>query len=870
MRTLYLIFCCFFVAQSLSSSTSTSPSSRPRCLHEQSSILLQFKQEFPLKEPEDLLNDYDYPKMETWKAGKDCCSWDGIECDTTGHVIGLDLSNSSLEGPLLSNSSLFSLTHLENLNLANNPKLSGRLSDSSASNLKSLNLLDLNSCNFSGIVPTSIGNLSQLTYLDLSSNNFSGEVPTSLGRLTKLEYLYLQKNRLIGPIPSWLGNLTRLTLLQLSHNNFNGEFPISLANLTQLDSLYVSFNQLVGSIPYEYANRISSSMLLSMLDLSHNSFNGTIPPSLFRIPSLVVLNLDYNQFTGPLTIQNVSSSQLTALYLRRNNLNGQIPTSISELTSLTDLYLPLNNFSGEIELGAFSNLINLDLSYNSLTITSTSTMFALPVNFNSLLLASCNIKEFPKFLETQNELWEMDLSHNKLEGKIPKWFLRVGTESLARLDLSSNLITGWEQEPSILPWEALAYLDLRHNKFQGSLFVPPFSTVHFFIFNNSLTGNVDPIFCELHNLKVLDVSNNNLSGEIPRCLGSNSSLLMLNLQRNNFHGEIPPTCEERSVLKTLDLSHNQLQGKIPKSLVTCKELEVLNIGHNQISDQFPFWTQSLPKLQILVLRSNKFDGPIWHPREFSGFENLRMIDLSFNNFGGVLPSEYFRNWSTINAEIPYVNKSKLRYMGDTSNYYQDSVTVAYKGLDTVLVKILTTFMSIDLSHNSFHGAIPSSIGDLKSLVGLNLSGNNFNGSIPTSLGKLSELESLDLSKNKLSGKIPYELVSLTFLQHLNLSDNKLVGPIPHGKQFDTFENSSFGGNLDLCGFQLAKKCTVSDNEQPKSNHGQDSESENGFGWKAALVGYGCGIVIGLVVEHVLGSRRPTWLSGIYRRISLRA
>ncbi|GMN44023.1 hypothetical protein TIFTF001_013214 [Ficus carica] len=128
-----------------------------------------------------------------------------------------------------------------------------------------------------------------------------------------------------------------------------------------------------------------------------------------------------------------------------------------------------------------------------------------------------------------------------------------------------------------------------------------------------------------------------------------------------------------------------------------------------------------------------------------------------------------------------------------------------------LVMILIIFTSIDLSYNNFHREIPSGIGDLQSRVVLNLSGNNFQGHIPSSFGSLTELELLDLSNNKLSGKIPQELASLTFLEYLNLSDNRLEGPIPHGRQLDTFTNSSFEGNLDLCGLPLSKKCeSISD------------------------------------------------------------
>uniref|UniRef100_A0A2N9EFS1 Leucine-rich repeat-containing N-terminal plant-type domain-containing protein n=1 Tax=Fagus sylvatica TaxID=28930 RepID=A0A2N9EFS1_FAGSY len=59
--------------------------------------------------------------MKSWKADTDCCSWDGITCDTeNGHVVVINLSNSWLSGTLKSNSSLFNLRHLQKLNLALN------------------------------------------------------------------------------------------------------------------------------------------------------------------------------------------------------------------------------------------------------------------------------------------------------------------------------------------------------------------------------------------------------------------------------------------------------------------------------------------------------------------------------------------------------------------------------------------------------------------------------------------------------------------------------------------------------------------------------------------------------------------------------
>ncbi|XP_027172869.1 receptor-like protein 9DC3 [Coffea eugenioides] len=172
---------------------------------------------------------------------------------------------------------------------------------------------------------------------------------------------------------------------------------------------------------------------------------------------------------------------------------------------------------------------------------------------------------------------------------------------------------------------------------------------------------------------------------------------------------------------------------------------------------------------------------------------------------------------------------------------------------------------IDFSGNRFEGQIPEIIGFLHSLQTLTLSHNNFSGGIPRALGNLSMLESLDLSWNQLEGTIPRELVNLDFLGFLNLSENRLVGPIPRGRHFDTFGDDSYRGNLDLCGFPLAKDCGDTEAPPPPATPWEaeqqydDSEFFDGFTWKAVLLGYGCGLVLGLVMGGLIFlTGKPRW------------
>jgi hypothetical protein len=89
-----------------------------------------------------------------------------------------------------------------------------------------------------------------------------------------------------------------------------------------------------------------------------------------------------------------------------------------------------------------------------------------------------------------------------------------------------------------------------------------------------------------------------------------------------------------------------------------------------------------------------------------------------------------------------------------------------------------------------------------------------------------------------------------------------VGPIPQGKQFDTFENNSFEGNLELCGRPLTRKCGNS-NEPPSQpsimEEIQDSGSPFEFGWKIVVIGYGFGFAVGVIIGHIVIVRKQDWL-----------
>ncbi|KAF3614035.1 putative ribosome biogenesis GTPase A-like [Capsicum annuum] len=252
--------------------------------------------------------------------------------------------------------------------------------------------------------------------------------------------------------------------------------------------------------------------------------------------------------------------------------------------------------------------------------------------------------------------------------------------------------------------------------------------------HNNLSGELPPSICNLTSLEILDLDRNHIMGAIPQCFGNMSGHLeVLDMQHNNLSGILPTTFSIGSALRSFNLQGNKLEGKIPRSLENCQRLEVLDLGNNLLNDTFPMWLGTLRELRVLSLRSNKLHGPITTSGSEYMFLELRILDLSRNDFSKNLPTSLFQHLKAMRT-IDQTSK-KPSYLGDS--YYYDSVTVSTKGLELELGRILTTFTTIDLSNNKFEGYIPSIMGDLIALRILNLSHNGLQGPITPSLGSLS-------------------------------------------------------------------------------------------------------------------------------------
>lgn len=235
-------------------------------------------------------------KVEKWDKKTDCCLWDGVTCDHSGNVVGLNLSYSRLSGDI---DAIFNLRRLQRLSLAGNnfqykpipPGLE------SLTNLTHLNLLY--SCS-SDQIPAGISCLVRLESLDLSTVFFC-ELPLTFNDPDfnhAFAFKELHRLRLERPnLESFVRNLSALTELNLDYVDLSAQgssWSRALSVLPNLKFLSLSNCHLSGPIHTSFQNLKS----LNSLKLHYNNLSSEVPHFLVSFRDLRVLNLGSTQLYG--------------------------------------------------------------------------------------------------------------------------------------------------------------------------------------------------------------------------------------------------------------------------------------------------------------------------------------------------------------------------------------------------------------------------------------------------------------------------------------------------------------------------------------------------------------------------------------------
>ncbi|KAM3290489.1 hypothetical protein P3S67_018778 [Capsicum chacoense] len=709
----------------------------PLCSSHDSLALLHFKHSLSVTQTVHY-RESSVPKTASWNSSSmDCCRWKGVTCDIfTGHVIGLDLSDSRLGGTIHPNSSLFLLHHLQTLDLSSN-YFSGSHIPPSIGQLVNLAHLNLSYCYFRGRIPLEISYLSRLVSLDLSDERSLLQLNQFVFRmlfqnLTKLELLSLTPINTSSSIP--INVSSSLRYLDLAATNLHGDLPKSIFLLPNLETLRLSYNaHLTVSMP---KFNWSSSHSLRELELSSTNIAGGLPSSLGTLKALKVVGFYYCNLAGPFPESIRNLSQITRLDLSYNHLEGEIPDAFSNAQKLTSLSLESNSFNGRFP----SSLVNLT-KLEMLSLRHNLFSGPLPVTANGL----------------QN-LVSLDVSSNSLNGSIPSWMASL--PSLIYLLLKRNHFSG--------------PLSLIQNKLKGEIGAQMFSSLKYLdLSSNNLSGEVEEeMFSSMQNLYLLDLSSNNLSGEVEaEMFSSMQNLYFLDLSRSGLSWSSNKDSTNTTIphLRFLWLRFCHVKD-FPDFLSNSKELWILDLSENEIHGQFPKWFGVLVALQSLNLSHNyltSLDHLPWQTPVF--------VDLQTNSPSEPLPSSL----------------CKLSYL--------TFLDLSYNNLSAEIPNCLVTSARLeilDLRANNFHGLLPNKFPKNSGLIHFSLSKNQLEGPIPTSLVNCTYLQVLDLGNNKIRDTFPTWLETLQELEILILESNRFYGPIVAFKTKSPFPSLSI---FDLSG-----------------------------------------------------------------------
>lgn len=514
-------------------------------------------------------------------------------CGLSGHIpssIGnlknltwLALYNCNFSGPIPPQ--IFNLTKLTWLYLHSN-NLTGTLELSLFQELPYLYSLSLSNNRLS-VIDTELNSSSWgIGSLRLASCNISS-FPGSLRNMKRVHYLDLSSNQIHGVIPHWFWeNWDLMLVLNISHNQFNSigyvyDLPIDIvifdlsSNLLEGPipipgpnmELFDCSNNRFSSIPTHFSSPVSSIFYFKAFQ---NNLSGEIPLSICYARLLVLLDLSYNNLTGPIPFCLMEDmNSLSVLNLKENQLQGELPHSIQQSCALEEVNFSNNRIQGKLprSLAACRSLQVLDTGNNHINDT------------------------FPCWMSILPELQVLVLKSNQLFGKVGP--SKVGNEKshcefmkLRILSLASNNFSGTLPDKWFRSFKSMVEKSGDDNLSMQTKYSLLQQTYQF---TTALTykGSSLPFLKILKTLVVIDVSDNAFDGVIPHSFGELVLLCGLNLSNNALTGTIPSRLGALHQLESLDLSSNDLSGEIPLELALLDFLSMCNLSYNELVGRIP-------------------------------------------------------------------------------------------------------------------------------------------------------------------------------------------------------------------------------------------------------------------------------------------
>lgn len=141
-------------------------------------------------------------------------------------------------------------------------------------------------------------------------------------------------------------------------------------------------------------------------------------------------------------------------------------------------------------------------------------------------------------------------------------------------------------------------------------------------------------------LKEIHLASNQFDGSLPADVFGLVHVEHLWLNNNNFVGRLPSDVGRLKSLRELWLQDNMLTGQLPKELGNLSMLKHLSLKSNDLSGIIPSEIQNMPSIQSFDISHQHGRGFFGSIPTFDESPNLVLLDLSYNSFSGVLPSNF--------------------------------------------------------------------------------------------------------------------------------------------------------------------------------------------------------------------------------------
>ncbi|XP_028760180.1 receptor-like protein EIX1 [Neltuma alba] len=327
---------------------------------------------------------------------------------------------------------------------------------------------------------------------------------------------------------------------------------------------------------------------------------------------------------------------------------------------------------------------------------------------------------------------------------------------------TENQLSSWTAEEDCCLWEGVHCDNITGRVTELSL-----STTY------ALEGDINLCVLQLEFLNYLDLSGNDFKAvSMPPCQISKSPF-----DAHKFHNQSLGTPSNHSTsfsvaLRYLNFSHNlDLVINDLHWLSQLSSLKYLDLSDSDIGKDTK-WLQHiamLPSLSELHLRYCGFrDLP---SIDYANFTSLEVLVLSenVNMMKLKLPNSFFN----ITNHIYYLDLYECNFYGPLPKSLLNLQNLKhldlgynnFKGLIPHWLGQYEQLQRLDIRGNFFYGVIPLSLGNISSLFYLDLSYNQLNGNLPETLGQLHSLNQLDIGHNFLVGV----LTEKTFSNFSNLT-----------------------------------------------------------------------------------------------------